>query len=248
MLECFGDSRVGTSGVNGDAFYISPDASTLVLADGASGAGSDGKVWMSRCCVENAERFPFSSSGLTPRAYIDALMRRVNDELTELSRRRDHYIFGTLVLCVVSGGVASFASAGDSLALLAHGGRFARVGRPVKLYDNLIRMGLYTREQLEAHVRALPEHMWSMFDVFLPMIVPSYCYEERRLSPGDLIALCCDGVSDFIPPEELPGFIDAGDLPGSVARVLDAAGERAVRINRDRRRDDLTLVLCHYDG
>ena len=42
MAKCFGKSIVGTSGVNGDAFYISSDKSTIVLADGASGAGADG--------------------------------------------------------------------------------------------------------------------------------------------------------------------------------------------------------------
>lgn len=52
MALCEGFGIVGTSGVNSDAYYISPDQTTFLLADGASGAGRKGKVLMSRICLQ----------------------------------------------------------------------------------------------------------------------------------------------------------------------------------------------------
>ena len=40
----YGATLVGSSGINGDSFYISPDEKVFILSDGASGAGKNGKV------------------------------------------------------------------------------------------------------------------------------------------------------------------------------------------------------------
>ena len=61
MSMCYGNSLVGTSGVNGDSFYISPDNTVFMLSDGASGAGLEGKVIMSQLCTETVKNNPFSS-------------------------------------------------------------------------------------------------------------------------------------------------------------------------------------------
>ena len=44
----YGSSCTGSSGVNGDIYYISPDNKVFILADGASGAGEAGKVLMGK--------------------------------------------------------------------------------------------------------------------------------------------------------------------------------------------------------
>ncbi len=62
MPLCYGNSHMGTSGINGDSFYISPDNTVFMLSDGASGAGSEGKVIMSRTCAETVKNTPFFPS------------------------------------------------------------------------------------------------------------------------------------------------------------------------------------------
>lgn len=42
-LNTYGYTYVGSSGINGDVFYISHDKKLFLLADGASGAGQMGK-------------------------------------------------------------------------------------------------------------------------------------------------------------------------------------------------------------
>ena len=212
MAKCFGNSIVGTSGVNGDAFYISADNSTIVLADGASGAGADGKVLMSKCCVENIKKFSFLESGLSPKEYIEKIIWKINNDLIQHSQKQNKYIFGTLVICIIDNNVATFASIGDSPAFLIKEGKIKRVSKTKKTYDNLIQMGIFTEEQLEEYVHRLPEHMWSIFDTFMPMVVPKYLLEEYSLNKGDMIIICCDGVSDYLNPNEFIKLIDKDNL------------------------------------
>lgn len=243
MADCYGDSLVGTSGVNGDMFYVSQDKTTLLLSDGASGAGDDGKVAMSHCCAKTVEEFPFSTSGLSPKEYLEAVIWKINNELIKLSQEKKKYIFGTLVICVISENKATFATVGDSPAFLINQEGIRRVAKPKKTYDNLIQMGLFTEEQLEEYIHKLPEHMWSMFDRFLPMVVPTFALEEYELADGDMIVLCCDGVSDYLTQDELKQMIRPEDLPSSVGEIIAAAKEAAIREHGCNRYDDITAVV-----
>ena len=88
MALCEGYSMVGTSGVNGDAYYISPDKTTFLLADGASGAGNKGKVLMSNLCVDVVKNNPFSLSGLSPKEYLIQLIWDINNKLIGISQEQ----------------------------------------------------------------------------------------------------------------------------------------------------------------
>ncbi|MDE6763428.1 MAG: SpoIIE family protein phosphatase [Oscillospiraceae bacterium] len=244
MSKCYGNSLVGTSGINGDSFYISPDNTVFMLSDGASGAGSEGKVIMSRTCAETIKNNPFSSSGLPAKDYLDKMVWQINNRLTEISQNRKSLIFGTLVICVVCGNTAYVAAAGDSPAYFLHNKTVVRVAKPKKTYQNLIDLGFFSAEQLEEAVHKLPEHMWSMFDTFIPTVVPSYSAEEIQLSKGDIIVLCCDGVSDNISPEFIGENIDTDSLSESIDTLINSVIERSV--NEKGYSDDLTMVVyCH---
>lgn len=244
MSICYGNSLVGTSGVNGDSFYISPDNRVFMLSDGASGAGSEGKVIMSRTCAETVKNNPFSSSGLSARNYLDKMVWEINGKLTEVSRSRKSLIFGTLVICAVCGDNVYVVSAGDSPAYFIRNNAVSRIAKPKKKYQNLIDMGLFSEEQLEEAVRRLPEHMWSMFDTFIPSVVPEYSYEEICLERGDMIALCCDGVSDCLNAGYISENISAVNLRQSVDMLINTAKERS--LEEKSYCDDLTAVVyCH---
>lgn len=82
----YGSSCTGSSGINGDVFYISPDEKVFLLADGASGAGKDGKVLMGKTCIEIAKEFDYSASDLDAKEYIDKLFWNINNRLIEISQ------------------------------------------------------------------------------------------------------------------------------------------------------------------
>ena len=243
MSICYGNSLVGTSGINGDAFYISSDHTTFLLADGASGAGEEGKVLMSRLCVEMVKKNPFLPSALSPKLYIDKIIWSINNELIRISQKQKRYIFGTLVLCVVWEHTATIASVGDSPTFLIQENSVVRVAQAKKRYQNLIDLGLYSRKQLEEAVHELPEHMWSMFDSYLPMVVPDYEITELEMKQGDCIVLCSDGISDYVEPQTIKDSIKKENLPQSIRQIINLARERSVQERKSIRYDDLTMIV-----
>lgn len=244
MSDCYGESLVGSSGVNGDRFYISPDKTTMMLSDGASGSGTEGKAVMSAYCVKIISENPFAASGLSAKEYLEKIIWKINNGLIEISQRCKTYIFGTLTICVTQNNQAVVASMGDSPAYVIHKNGIKRLAKTVKTYQNLIEMGVLTEEKAEKHVHTLPEHMWSMFDSFIPMVVPVYALEEAELSNNDRIVLCSDGVSDYVEPEEIRKSLNPDFIENSVMEIINTAKERAVAA-RNRYDDTTMVVYCH---
>lgn len=243
MALCEGYSMVGTSGVNGDAYYISPDKTTFVLADGASGAGSKGKVLMSNLCVEVVKDNPFSLSELSPKDYLVKLIWEINNKLIAISQEQKRYIFGTIIICVVKDNIGTIAAIGDSPAFFIHNNSIAQVAKPKKAYYNLVKMGLYSEQQLEEAVHNLPEHMWSMFDRYIPMVVPIYAIEEIELEEKDKIVFCSDGVSDYAGLDYIKDAVSEENLLESIKMVINTAKENSIRERECVKYDDLTLLV-----
>lgn len=243
MALCVGYSMVGTSGINGDAYYISPDKTTFLLADGASGAGSEGKVLMSKLCVEVVKNNPFFLSELSPKEYLVKLIWEINNRLIAVSQEQKHYIFGTIIIGVVKEHVGTIIAIGDSPAFWIHDNTITRVAKTKKTYYNLVEMGLYSEQQLEQAVHGLPEHMWSMFDRFIPMVVPTYTVEEIGLEKNDMIIFCSDGVSDYVQLEEIKDVVSGEDVSESIQTVINTARENSIRERNCVRYDDLTMVV-----
>lgn len=242
MALCEGYSVVGTSGINGDAYYISPDKSTFLLADGASGAGSEGKVLMSKLCVEVVKNNPFSLSELSPKEYLVKLIWEINNKLIAISQQQGHYIFGTIIICVVKENVGTIVAIGDSPAFYIHNNSITRVAKTKKTYHNLVEMGLYTEQELEQAVYKLPEHMWSMFDRFIPMVVPTYVIEEIKLEKKDKIVFCSDGVSDYVQLDYIKDIVREENLLESINTVINTAKENSISERNCIKYDDLTMI------
>ena len=246
MALCYGNSTVGTSGINGDMFFISADNTTIILSDGASGAGVDGKVIMSRHCAKTIEENPFTLSGLSAKEYLDKMIWKINNDLIEISQQSKTYIFGTLTICVVYNNIAAITSVGDSSAYFMRKHSVSKIAKAQKIYQNLIDMGILTEERAEEYIKNLPEHMRSMFDRFIPMVVPAYSLEEFEITSGDMIVLCSDGVSDYVKPEELKEMINSDNFADSVANIISIAKSRSIKEKNRNHYDDLTMVIyCH---
>lgn len=243
MGTCYGHSQVGTSGINGDMFFISPDNTTLLLSDGASGAGKSGKVVMSNHCAQTIQAHPFSTSGLTPREYLDKMIWKINNDLIDISQKSKVYTFGTLVICVVHQHRATIASVGDSPAYLISQQGIQRVAQTHKTYQNLVDFGLLTAAQAEENVQKLHPYMHSMFDVFLPMVVPVYAVEAVDIAAGDMIVLCCDGVSDHVKPKEIMEMLNRDNLHSGMETIFSTAKARAIADKNAHQYDDITMVV-----
>lgn len=196
---CHAATLAGSSGVNGDAFFISPDQHVFMLANGASGAGREGKVLMGQTCVETARQFPCEASDLRPAKYADGLLREINRKLIALSQERDQLIFVTLDIAVWEADMLAVASMGDFPMFYSHGGKSQRVAQSPREYKWMIDVYHIARAQYGNYINALHPMMRSNFTRFVPQVVPRFSVQQLRIHTGDILVLCSDVVSDWIP-------------------------------------------------
>lgn len=237
----FGATLTGSSGVNGDAFYISPDNKVFVLSDGASGAGKNGKTLMSGTCIETAKQFDYQTANLEPKAYVDALFWKMNNKLIGISQQNRQLCYGTVIIAVVDNNTLTVTTFGDSPAFLYTGdGHIKQVARNKKRYENMVAQGYITKDEYEGYARQAPPYMGACFDYFLPEIVPNNVIEQYPIKPGDMLFMCCDGVSDWISPETVFATLKNSGIQGGINELIPRAKERALaQVNYY---DDITAI------
>lgn len=165
-ISYYASSLTGSTGVNGDVFYVSPDKKVFLLADGASGAGEHGKVLMGKTCIEIVNSFDFKKSGLDAKAYIDCLFKKINQRLIELSQQYNNLISGTIILAVFDKNLLTVTTFGDSPAYLYHQSSIIRVAKNKKRYENMVDRGYITRDEYDDYINQMHPMMKSCFDFF----------------------------------------------------------------------------------
>ena len=219
----YGASLTGSSGINGDAFYISPDRKVFVLADGASGSGRDGKVIMSQTCIEAARQHDFSSMQMAPHDYVDMLFGSINLKLIELSQESHQQLFGTIIIGVLDEDTLTVTTYGDSPVYLFTDRKIKRLAKNQKRYEDLIEQGYINRSEYEGYLKYMHERMRSCFDRFLPEIVPNNIVEQHAVKQGDMLVMCSDGLSDWIMPNTIFSvLLDSGVEQGTNDLMIKA--------------------------
>lgn len=239
-ITSFGYSCVGSSGTNGDIFYISEDRKLFILADGASGAGSEGKVLFGETCINMIKEHDYRSSGLGPIEYLDGLMWKLNNRLIQLSHEKRNLIFGTIDAVIIDNEQLTITTMGDSPAYYFDGSTTARLAKNLRRYEGMIEAGYITREQYEGYISGMHPMMWSCFDNFMPSILPNNTIKQIQLKPGDILVLCCDGIGDWIAADEIIQGVQGKDLEEGVQGLILQAKERAIAA--EGYFDDLTVL------
>ncbi len=247
-----GLSHVGLQrSVNEDAFLLLPEEGLFAVADGMGGHAS-GEV-ASRIAVEEMAEFfrltgrdpdatwPFAEErGRTPEENrLLAAVKLANQRIWERAQTegRLHGMGTTLVGLSASLAPgprrAVVAHVGDSRAYLLRGGALAQLTRDHSLLEDLKRVQPLTDEEIRAFphknviVRALGMHERVEVDLL-----------QLALEEGDLLLLCCDGLSGQVPERRIAELLRAGrrDLPRAAASLVDAA-------NAAGGNDNVTCVL-----
>lgn len=200
-IQC--NSKVGTSGINGDFYYISKDQTLCVLGDGASGASPDGKTLYGKIIKAILEdSHPIFSS-----EWLDHLIIKINNRLIEVSQVHHKKIFGTLVVCLFKEDELLITSIGDSPSYLLND-TIQRLSKNENRYEWMIDIGHITRKEYEGYIENMHPMMWSCFTNFLPMIVPNHVIKRYRIKDQDHIFICTDGISDYLSQGEILQFIE----------------------------------------
>lgn len=241
-LDAAGCTDTGTLRMNNeDAFRCCREQGVFVVCDGMGGAAG-GEV-ASRIAAECVSKALCSKNGegqLSEDALETALVEAIADANRKIFERaqRDASYLGmgtTIVMAQVSPGIAHVAHVGDSRCYLWRDGRIDLLTQDHSLVGEQVRLGKLSPEEAENSpyrnviTRALGTQSTVMTE-----------YQRIRVSRGDVLLLCSDGLTRELSDGEIAGVVAqaaAGEDLDAVCRVL------VERANEAGGRDNITCVL-----
>jgi protein phosphatase len=252
MLASFGISDVGPVRSNNEDCLLYDDALALYVVSDGMGGHAAGEV-ASRLAVETIADFIRSSTdpdGVTWPYGLDTSLTVGGNRLRtaiQLANRRiygaaqqhaDYHGMGTTVVCaLISGNTVTVGHVGDSrLYLLSTGTLTARTRDDTWAATMLAGM--------ENGGLAMAEH--PMRNVLTNVLGTADETEvhlsELRLTGGETLLLCSDGVHGVVDNETLRELLSQKGTPEQVARSVIA---RAVECGT---RDNVTAIVVRYEA
>lgn len=138
----------------------------------------------------------------------------------------------TMVLVTIVGHYAYVANVGDSRLYLIDENKISQITKDHSLVEEMVRMGEISRDDARNHpdkniiTRALGAGRDVDVDFF-----------DIRLTPGDILLLCSDGLSNMVPDEDIRQVI-------MTSETLEETGRRLVSMANDNGgRDNIAVVL-----
>lgn len=238
------NTLVGSTGINGDVSYISPDKKVFLLADGASGAGESGKVLMGQICIDIVKKFDYVASKLNAKEYIDELFWKINNELIKISQQYRKLVYGTLNIAIFDKGILTVSTIGDSPAFYHNGGNSVRIAKCQKRYEWMIDSGYITREQYNGYIEQMHDMMWGCFDMFIPTVVLNNIIEQYKVKINDTFVFCSDGLGDWITKERIFHVLNEYKLDYGIDQLIYEAKENSLRKNLYF--DDITVLAVRW--
>lgn len=193
-----------------------------VVADGMGGHQQGEKA--SSYAVETLLKVYFETPDVPPENRLRGIVKKINQNLIEYAEKnlpRGERTGTTLVVAVVREGKLLVANVGDSRAYLIRNGSVRQITRDHSLVAELVRAGTLSeteareskyRNRLSRSVGADPN---LELDI-LPVI---------RLQRGDIILLCTDGLTGYIPEKDILQAAH-GSAKNIVERLIALANER----------------------
>lgn len=138
----------------------------------------------------------------------------------------------TMVLVTIVGHYAYVANVGDSRLYLIDENKISQITKDHSLVEEMVRMGEISRDDARNHpdkniiTRALGAGRDVDVDFF-----------DIRLTPGDILLLCSDGLSNMVADEDIRQVIRTSE-------TLEETGRRLVSMANDNGgRDNIAVVL-----
>jgi serine/threonine protein phosphatase PrpC len=127
----------------------------------------------------------------------------------------------TLVVAVLQSDDLYIANVGDSRAYLVSGQGIEQVTRDHSWVNEQVQAGLITEQEAREHLyrniitRSLGTKPNTDIDFF-----------RRKVQPGDVLVLCCDGLSNEVEGDEIYGIVSANSAQESTQALIDLANQR----------------------
>lgn len=224
------------------AARLDPDGTALaVVADGVSLAAA-GEV-ASQMAVEVLLRAYADDPGAAPPGQ--RLYRAVQQANIELYDRAVvvpelRGMSTTLTAAVIAGAELTAVHVGDSRLYLLRGGEAVQLTKDHTVAAEKVRRKLLTREKARLHPgrSVLTRSLGRELIVSRDRIV-------KRLSAGDVVLLCSDGLHDVLEDAELPALVGGLSAAAACRALLEAANARGTPDNLSAAVVRVTGALAH---
>jgi len=237
---------------NEDAFLLLPEEQLYCVADGMGGHAC-GEVAARIAVEEMAEFFrltgrdeeatwPFAEDPAL--AYgenrVRAGVKLANLRILERARADERLRgMGTTLVCAHferGVGAVVIGHVGDSRAYLWRRGALTQLTEDHSLLNDYLKARRLTPEEIEAfpHKNVIVRALGMKDAVAVDL-------RREPLEDGDVVLLCCDGLSGMVPDERVAELIrqHLGDLKAGAQALVDAANEAGGV-------DNITCILAQY--
>lgn len=227
-FKIFQDSRQGDRSGNEDriGYCYSREVLLMVVADGMGGH-AQGEVAAQIAVTEITRLFKQEARRRLrrPAEFLDSVINAahraivahaVAANLLESPRT-------TCVACIVQGGVATWAHAGDSRLYVLRGGRLAAATLDHSRVQQMVDAGTITPAEAATHRDR--NKIYSCLGGVVPPIVT--VSREFALRTGDTVVISTDGFWGQIPPELIATLLRKKDIVSLMPELLTEAQRRA---------------------
>jgi PPM family protein phosphatase len=228
---------------NEDSLLVDPELGLFVVADGMGGhAGGGTASSIAVSTIQQSVRAARAASPAPEASPFPTVLRlAVEDACRAIYRaaQEDPSLAGmgtTVTAALLVGHNVYVAHVGDSRCYLVRSGRIFQLSEDHSLVNEQLKAGAIT----EAEARS---------SRFRNIITRSVGFEEEVLvdvveldiERGDVVVLCCDGLSNLVADPEI--------LEIASGAPLDEAPERLVALANERGGDDnITVIVVKVDG
>ena len=208
----------------------------MVVSDGMGGHAA-GEV--ASAVVVDSLRASLGQTGdvESMQRLIDQAVQRANADVFAAAKDASKRGMGaTLTAVLVHGREAYIAEVGDSRAYVLRQGRLRQMTRDQSFVQLLLDSGAITPEQ----AKKMPMRNTIVQAMGLEPNV-HVAIGRLRLRRGDRLLLCCDGLYNLVPDDELASILGEDDLANACERMIALANERGGH-------DNVTAVVANVDG
>ncbi len=221
---------------NEDFFVVAPDMGLFMVADGMGGHNA-GEVASEEACKRILAYFKDSlrdikletgdDGGVAKKEIEDvfwAAFHEANTFILNMARENPEYrgMGTTLVMALVHGDILYVGHIGDVRAYLWHEGSFEQLTEDHSVVWQLMKAGKITKE--EARLSKMKNQITQAIGIG-PTVVPSF--GEWTITKGDTVMLCCDGLWDMLPDEQIAEIIRANKSAKEITEHLVSAANGA---------------------
>jgi protein phosphatase len=221
---------------NEDTFFISPDQSFCLAADGIGGAAA-GAVASKIFTDTTIETFTNISdrSGKEIKHRVQKAFRLANNNiLKHVNQNPDHQGMGcTAELLAFSDEGFIVGHIGDSRTYCLRNRQLEQLTRDHTIVQQQLEAGLITRDRIKQH---------PMRNVIFRSLgltkEPELDLLKGKACPDDLFLLCSDGLTDMVPDDQICDILCTGvDIDSKVEELIEAAKSAGGN-------DNITVVLA----